>query len=128
MGPEALGGGGRPRGARLQRTQCGEHTRDLREILGRETAEGLGIERAEVLVESVDHQPKGQLALELGSAAAQREAASLLGPPGQLLQQRGLADAGLASDEGHARRARHRFVEQPLGELLLVLSAHQGRF
>ena len=124
---KALGRGGRPGRPRRERAKRGEHARYLREILRGKPAERARLERAEVFVQSVDHEPERQFLLELGCAAAQRETAATLGAPDQLIEQRGLPDAGLPGDEHDSRGARDRLLEQLLGEVLLVLSAHDGR-
>ena len=124
---EALGRGCRTRRGLLERTQGGENAGDLRNVLRGQAAEGSRLERPQVLVESVHDEPERQLLLELGRAPPQREAAALFGAAGQLVEQRGLPNARLAHDEGHARCTRDRLLEQLPGHFLLVLSAHQAR-
>ena len=80
VGAVALGRGGRLIRARVERPQRREHSAELAQRLGAQAVERAGGERFEVLVEGVDDQAEGQLALELGRAAPQREASALLGP------------------------------------------------
>ena len=54
------------------------------------------VQRRDVVVEGVDDEPEGHVALVLGGAAVEHEQAGLGGPPVHGVEQRALADAGLA--------------------------------
>ena len=70
-----------------------------------------GREAAHVLVERVDEDPERQVALELGRAARQHEAAAVVGHRLELRQQPRLADARLAHELDRARAALERIFE-----------------
>ena len=63
-----------------------------------------GAQRAERHIEGVDPQTVGQGVLPLGGAAVQDGRAALAGEDGELREQAGLADAGLAAERDDARR------------------------
>ena len=69
------------------------------------------VQSGDVLVEGVDEDPERQVALQLGCAAAQNDAAAGVGALGELGQQAGLADPRLALD-----RERHRPTVAQLAE------------
>jgi hypothetical protein len=102
MGPVALvlydGGavGGQVRERR-------HHVRQLAAHLHGQRRHELRVDAGEVLVERVDEHPEREVLLELGRAAAEDGAAAVVRPRGQLRQQPGLADPGLALD--HQRRS-----------------------
>ena len=70
-----------------------------------------GRQPAHVLVERVDEDPERQVALELGRAARQHQAAAVVGHRLELGQQPRLADAGLAHELDRARLALERALE-----------------
>ena len=108
-----------------QRAQRGEDRRQLVALVGGQALEGVGVERLEVGVEGVDDQAERQLALELGGAALEHEAAARLGASNQLAQQVGLADPRLAAEDDEPRRPRARLVEQPGEERRLGVAPHE---
>ena len=55
-----------------------------------------GVQGGDVVVEGVDHEAEGHVALVLGRAAVEHEQAGLVGPGVHGVEQRALADAGLA--------------------------------
>jgi len=125
MGTVALSRGGRLIRARLERPQGGEHSAELGQGFGLQAVEHPRSERLEVLVEGVDDQAEGQVALELGRAPPQRKAPPLLGPTEELGQERGLADTRFARDEHDLRRSRTPFVEYALEQIQLGMSANE---
>ena len=123
---EAFRRGRRLVASRIEQAQRGEHAGQLAEVLRGQAVELARIERFEVLVEGVDKQTEGKLALELGGAAAQSKAAAPLGLTNELEQQASLANAGLAGDEDEAWIARARLLEQLPEKLQLAVSANEG--
>ena len=99
--------------------------RELAQRLRGEAMEGARVERLEVFVEGVDDQAERQLTLELGRAPPQRQAATLLGPDQQLVQERRLADPRLARHEQDLGRSRAPFLEQSLEQVQFVISANE---
>jgi hypothetical protein len=79
MRTEALDRRARCIGARPQRAQRGEHRCQLAQAVGREALVRARVERFEIGVEGVDHEPEGELALELARPAPQHQAAAPLG-------------------------------------------------
>jgi hypothetical protein len=78
---------------------AGEGREDVRELRARGLVEGLeaaGLEPLDVLVERIDEDPEGQLALELRGACREHEPALVVGTARQLAEQPRLADARLA--------------------------------
>ena len=112
--PVALGALAAARGAVglawERREDCGELARDVFV----ERAEHRRFERAEVVVERIDHQAERDVALELGRAPGQDEIAAVLTVPTQLGEQTRLADPGLADDLDAPGLARGQLIESSL--------------
>ena len=86
-----------PRAVRppLERREDGA---EIRRRLAGDAREARRVEAGEVLVERVDQDPERQVDLVLGGAALEHEHLALVGAPAQLVEQAGLADAGLAGE------------------------------
>ena len=119
MGAVALRRGARLIRSWVERPERGEHSREFGKVLYAQAVESARVERFEVLVEGVDHHAERQLALELGCASVQGEAAPLLGPLKQLGEKRCLADPGFARDENDLRSSPTPVLEQSLEQLPL---------
>jgi hypothetical protein len=115
-------GGGR--GARL--AQRREDRGQLRDPLPRHSLERPRVERGEIVVAGVQKDPERELALELGAAAVEDEPAASIGLNRELVQQPGLADAGLAADREHPDRARLDLFQRALEGLQLAPTSYQG--
>ena len=101
--PDAVfgrGGGGVAGGERAHRRKGGGELVDLLLVEG---AEGRTRRRLEEAVERIDEEPERQLALELGRAPVEDDAAPARGPLGQLAQEAGLAHPWIAFDRGELR-------------------------
>ena len=75
----------------------GEGGEDLTELtaeLNAEPLELMGIERAEVLVERIDEDTEGKIALELGGAPGENNVAAGFCKRPELCEQAALADSG----------------------------------
>jgi hypothetical protein len=113
-------------GLRRQRAQSREDHRQLRGAVGCEPVEGARVERGEVDVEGVDREPERQVALELGGAALEHQALTLVAAAGQFRQQPCLADPRLATDDQQAGRvAGQGLIEQPTDELQFAIAPDQ---
>jgi hypothetical protein len=67
----------------------------------------------------------GHLARVLDAAPAQHQHVRALGPPGDLRQQRALADPGLAEDGEHPAVARARLANRSRRRLELEIAPNQ---
>ncbi len=72
---------------------------------GGSVLKAVGRSRLEVAVQRVDEEPERELALELGGPAVEDQAVLVGGAVGELSQQPGLADPGLALDRRESRVA-----------------------
>ena len=126
VGAEALRRGGWLVAPGIERAQCGKHPRELAQILCGQAVELTRIKRFEVLVERVNDDAERKLSLELGGAATESKAATLLGLTNELEQQARLTDPGLARDEHEAWVMRARLLEQLPEQLQLAVSADEG--
>jgi hypothetical protein len=79
-----------------------EHARELGHAVAEHALHPVGSEPVDVVVERVDPDAERQVALELSAAAGEHDAALLLGAAGELLEQAGLADPGLAAQRDEA--------------------------
>ena len=75
-----------------------QHLRKLAAHLIAQGRDDPRVQPSDVLVERVDENPERQVTLQLGGAAAEDRASTPVGALGQLGQQAGLADPGLALD------------------------------
>ncbi len=107
-GPRALGRGGEDRGQ-----------------VGAGRLDPAGVERRDVVVEGVDDEPEGHVALVLGGAAVEHQEAGLGGPPVHGAEQRALADTGLAEHGEDAAAAILDGVDGLCDRRELALPAQQ---
>ena len=126
VGTEALRGGRRAVRAGVERAQGWEDRRELGQVLGGHAAERARVQRLEVLVQGVDEEAEGELALELRGAPVEGQAAAVLRPRERLGQQGGLPDPGLARDERESRRARIGLVQERREAVQLAVTADEG--
>ena len=96
-----------------------QHVRDLAERLVAQARQHPRVEARDVLVERVDEDPERQVALELGRAAVQDDAATGGRARVQLRQQPRLADARLALDQQRRRLAALERVEREVDGIQL---------
>ena len=94
----------RPSGPR----ERGEHARELAEHVVVQRLETVWLEAPQVLVERIDEDPEGEVALELRRGAGEHGVPALVGAARELGEQARLADAWLADQLDQRRPA---FVE-----------------
>ena len=102
-----------------------EHVRELGARRLVELIQPSWVEPLGVLVERIDEDPERQVALELGRGAGEHELAARFGAIGELGQQPGLADAGLADDRDCGGGAVVQCLEEPLEGVELGGAAHE---
>jgi len=83
------------------------------------------VQGGHVVVEGVDHEPEGHVALVLGGAPVEDEHAALLGPGAHGVEQGALADAGLAEHGEDAAAAILDGRDGLRGRRELALAAQQ---
>ena len=107
MDAEALDGAAVAAGA-----SDGKHVPELGARVVVERLQAARLEALDVLVERVDEHPERQVALQLGGAPGEHELPPLVRARGQLAEQAGLADPGLADQFQGSRAAPPEPVER----------------
>ncbi len=90
-----------------------------------ELRQPVAVEGEQVLVERVDEDPVGQIALQLRGASEQDETAALLGTAPDLGQEPRLAEAGIARDLDHGGLPRQCLGERVLEQRELLRPSDQ---
>ena len=117
-GEGAVSGCGRER-------QLGHERVERWTALGAELLEAAGRQGLGDAAQHARHRQVGRRDGQLDAGAERDERASRLGRPGELAHQGGLADPGLARDEGDRRRAPGRAAERVLEGEQLCAAAHE---